>query len=104
GVERLGPRLADAGVDVLYVADPVQDGLSLAKARDLLADRMTLVGGTNALSLASGDSDRIRREVQQAIEVLGPTSRFILHPLDAVFPDTPWEGIMQLVEAWKEYR
>ena len=104
GVERLGPRLADAGVDVLYFVDPVQDGLSLAKARDLLGDRMTLVGGTNALSLASGDSDRIRREVQQAIDVLGPTGRFILHPLDAVFPDTPWEGIMQLMEAWKEYR
>jgi len=104
GVERLGPRLADAGVDVLYFVDPVQDRLSLAKARDLLGDRMTLVGGTNALSLASGDPGRIRNEVRQAIKVLGPTNRFILHPVDAVFPDTPWDGIMQLVEAWKEYR
>jgi uroporphyrinogen-III decarboxylase len=104
GIKTLGCRLADGGVDVLYFVDPVQDRLPLETARDLLADRMTLVGGTNALSLASGDSRRIREEVCRAIEVLGPTRRFILQPVDAVFPDTPWEGVEQLIAAWKEYR
>jgi uroporphyrinogen-III decarboxylase len=65
---------------------------------------MTLVGGTNALSLAAGDRARIRDEVRRAIDILGPTNRFILHPVDAVFPDTPWEGIEWLIEAWQEYR
>ena len=104
GVERLGPRLADAGVDVLYFVDPVQDRLSLETVRELLGARMTLVGGTNALSLASGDRERIRGEVRRAIEVLGPTNRFILHPVDALFPDTPWEGVEHMIEAWQEYR
>ncbi len=104
GVERLGPRLADAGVDVLYFVDPVQDRISLEKARDLLGQRMTLVGGTNALSLASGDRQRIEHEIKHAIDVLGPTNRFILHPVDAVFPDTPWEGIEQMIEIWEKYR
>jgi sugar phosphate isomerase/epimerase len=103
GVEILGPRLADAGVDVLYFADPVQDRLPLACARDLAA-RMTLVGGTNALSLASGDRPRICDEVKAALDTLAPTNRFILHPVDAVFPDTPWQGIEWLIEAWKEWR
>jgi hypothetical protein len=110
GVEKLGLRLAEAGVDLLYFVDPVQDRLSLEWARDNLANRMTLAGGTNALSLASGDrlsaspsaNDRIRQEVLHAIETLGPTRRFILHPLDAIFPDTPWEGMEALIEAWKE--
>lgn len=102
GVERLGPRLADAGVDVLYFVDPVQDRLPLEKARDLLSERMTLVGGTNALSLASGDPQRIRDEVRRAVEVLGPTHRFILHPVDAIFPDTPWAGVETMIEAWRE--
>jgi hypothetical protein len=102
GVEKLGRRLADAGVDLLYFVDPVQDRISLERARDLLAERMTLAGGTNALSLASGDPERIRREVHRAVEVLGPTNRFILHPVDAVFPDTPWVGIEALIAAWKE--
>ncbi len=104
GVERLGPRLADAGVDVLYFVDPMLDRISLEKARELFGDRMTMVGGMNALSLASGDPRRIREDVRHAIEVLGPTNRFILHPLDAIFPDTPWEGVEQMIEAWKECR
>ncbi|MCC6127165.1 MAG: hypothetical protein IT426_19560 [Pirellulales bacterium] len=103
GVERLGSRLADAGVDVLYFVDPVLDRIPLAKAKELFGDRMTMVGGTNALSLASGDPQRIRDEVRRAIEILGPTNRFILHPIDALFPDTPWEGVEQMIAAWKEY-
>jgi hypothetical protein len=102
GVGILGPRLADAGVDVLYFVDPIQDRIPLQKARDLLGSRMTLVGGTNALSLQSDDPGRIRREVAEAVRVLGPTNRFILHPVDALFPDTPWEGVTRLISAWKE--
>jgi hypothetical protein len=104
GVEKLGPRLADAGVDVLYFVDPVQDGVSLAWARDHLADRMTLVGGTNALTLGSGDAGCIRDEVRRAMDALGGTARFILHPVDALFPDTPWAGVEALIAAWKEYQ
>jgi hypothetical protein len=104
GVEILGPRLADAGVDVLYFCDPIQDGLPLERARDLLSDRMTLVGGTNALSLAAGNWDRLDAEVYRAIAILGPTRRFILHPVDAVFPDTTWEGIERLIACWEKYR
>jgi hypothetical protein len=103
GVETLGPRLADAGVDVLYFVDPVQDRLSLERARQLLGDRMTLVGGTNALTLASGDPALVHDEVCRAMEALAPTNRFILQPVDALFPDTPWEGVEQMIAAWKEY-
>jgi len=103
GAEVIGPRLTKAGVDVLYFVDPVQDGISLEKAKELMSDDMTLVGGTNAISLASGDRNRIRLEVKHAIETLGPTNRFILHPVDAIFPDTPWEGFEQMIEAWREF-
>jgi hypothetical protein len=102
GIEKLGPRLADAGVDLLYFVDPIQDRFSLETAKSLLAHRMTLVGGTNALSLASGDPKRIRDEVTRALQILGPTQRFILHPVDAIFPDTPWAGVEAMITAWKE--
>jgi hypothetical protein len=107
GVETLGPRLADAGVDVLYFVDPrdpVQPGVSLARLRDLLARRMTLVGGLSSITLASGDPTRVEADVRNALDVLGSTGRFILHPVDALFPDTPWEGVRALIEAWKKYR
>ena len=104
GIEILGPRLADAGVDVLYFVDPVQDKIPLEKARDLIGNNMTLVGGTNALSLSSRDPQRISDGVQRAIDILGPTKRFILHPVDALFPDTPWEGVELMIKAWEKYR
>jgi len=101
GVEILGPRLADAGVDLLYFVDPIQDTITLERAAELFGDRMAVAGGTNALSLASGDPKRIRDEVRRATDVFGPTNRFILHPVDAIFPDTPWEGVQAMTEAWR---
>jgi hypothetical protein len=104
GVATLGQRLADAGVDVLYFVDPVQDRITLEQAGRLLGGRIALVGGTSALSLASRDRQRIENEVRRAVDVLGPTGRFILHPVDALFPDTPWEGVEAMIQAWKRWR
>ena len=107
GVEVLGPRLAEAGVDVLYFVDPidpVQKGLSLEKIRDLLSGSMTLVGGISSITLSNRDYPAIDRDVKHALDVLGPTGRFILHPVDAVFPDTPWDSIERLIDAWKRSR
>lgn len=104
GVEQLGERLADAGVDVLYFVDPVQDKMRLDWARERLAERLTLVGGTNALSLQNGKHNGLGDEIKRAIDCLAPTKRFILHPVDGLFPDTPWEGVETLIETWKGYR
>ena len=104
GVEILGPRLADAGVDVLYFIDPLLDGISMEKARDLLGSRMCLVGGANAITLATKDRRMIEQEINQAVSALAPTGRFILHPIDALFPDTPWEGVEMFIKAWERVR
>ena len=103
GVEALGARLMESGVDVLYFIDPVQDRISVDKARELFGGGMTLVGGTNSVTLASKETGKIRDEVRRAMDVLGPTGRFILHPVDAIFPDTPWEGVKVMIDTWKEY-
>jgi hypothetical protein len=104
GIEILGPRLVDAGVDVLYFVDTLLDGISLQKARDLLGSKMCLVGGANAITLGTKDPKMIGDEVRQSVAALGPTGRFILHPIDALFPDTPWEGVEMLIEAWEKVR
>lgn len=104
GVDILGPRLVEAGVDVLYFVDPLQDAVSLEKVKDAMGGQITLVGGTNALSLQAGKSQQLRDEVSRAIEILAGTGRFILHPVDALFPDTPWSGVEELIGLWKELR
>jgi len=104
GVDILGERLIDAGVDLLYFADPVQDGLPLMRAQEFTSRGMTVVGGTNSVTLTARKKERIEEEVQRALETLSPTNRFILHPVDAVFPDTPWESIEIMIDCWKRYR
>jgi uroporphyrinogen-III decarboxylase len=103
GVATLGPRLADAGVDLVYFIDPLMDSITLQKAAELFGNRMTVVGGISCLSL-NESKETIRKKVKEAIDILGPTNRFILHPVDSLFPDTKWEGVEALIEAWKEFR
>jgi hypothetical protein len=76
GVETLGPLLAEAGMDVLYFVDP-PDPVQKGFTMEKIHD--LLPGST--------------------------TGRFILlHPVDAVFPDTPWESTERLIDAWRKWR
>lgn len=103
GVERLGQRLIDAGVDLLFFVDPLLDKLSPEKAVELYGGKLTMVGGINSQTLAD-DETTIRSAVRSAMDVLAPTERFILHPMDAIFPDTPFEGLKIMIDEWKKYR
>jgi hypothetical protein len=104
GIEALGVRLAQAGVDVLYFVDPVQDNLPVEKAAQLFGGRMTLVGGINSTTFAASRSETIRDQVRRAVDALAGTGRFILHPVDALHPSTGLEGLEAAINAWKEYR
>ena len=89
GIEYLGERLIDAGVDCLYFVDPLLDGLSAEEAAERFGGRITIVGGLNSQTLQSKNPGEIREAVGDAMRHLAPTNRFILHPMDAIFPDTP---------------
>ncbi len=102
GVAALGQRLIEAGVDVLYFVDPVQDGLAVEKARELFGGRLTLAGGLNSTTLVGGSPAAVRESVRRAMSALAGTGRFILQPVDALHPDTPWEGFEAAIEAWRE--
>jgi uroporphyrinogen-III decarboxylase len=103
GVELIGPKLVEAGVDVLYFIDPLMDNISIQKTKELFEGRITVIGGISSLSLAE-DPALIRIKVREALEVLGPGGRFILHPICSLFPDTPWLGVETLISTWKEFR
>ena len=103
GIEYLGERLIAAGVDCLYFVDPLLDGLSAEEAAARFGGRITMVGGLNSQTLQSKNPEGIRTAVGDAMRHLAPTNRFILHPMDAIFPDTPFEGVQTMIEAWKEF-
>ncbi len=101
GVSTLGAELMDAGVDLLYYADPAQDHVDLNWAKRELGQRMALAGGINtSLTLTPADPAAIQAAVCSALESMGDGGGFILSPVDALFPDTPWEGVQAMIEAW----
>jgi hypothetical protein len=105
GVAALGPELMDAGVDLLYYADPGQDRVDLEWARRAFAGRMAVAGGINtSLTLSLGSAADIRAAVRHALDTFGRQGGFILSPVDALFPDTPWEGVEAMIEAWREWQ
>lgn len=101
GLRVLASRIADAGVDVHYFVDPVQGNITLDEGRNLFADRTTIVGGISIVH-STEPAGVIRSEVGRAMEVLGRTNRFILHPVDSLYPDTNWDGLQTMIEAWKQ--
>lgn len=102
GAVTMADSLIQAGVDLLYYVDPVQDKTDLAAVKATFRGKVALAGGVNsAVTLGSGSPEEISAAVHSAVRTLGPDG-FILAPVDAVFPDTPWSGVEAMIEAWKE--
>jgi len=96
--------LLASGIDLLYYIDPVQGSPDLDEVKRRLKGRITLVGGvSSSVTLHSGSREEIRQAVRTAVRKLGPDG-FILAPVDALFPDTPWSGLEAMVDAWREVR
>jgi uroporphyrinogen-III decarboxylase len=117
GASVMADSLIAAQVDLLYYVDPVQDKTNLAQVKERFhgilesgggrperSRRVALAGGVNsAVTLGSGTPEQIRAAVHDAVRTLGPDG-YILAPVDAIFPDTPWESVAAMIAAWKEVR
>lgn len=93
--------LAEAGVDVVIGVDPMTWDMAAAKRK--LAGKVCLWGGVNGhLTVEEGTPSRVRAEVREAIEVLGPDG-FVLSPVDNVREDTPQSraNVAALIEEWQ---
>ncbi len=103
GTMAMSQNLLDSGIDLLYYIDPVADKTDLATVKQRFAGKMALAGGVSSgVTLAGGVREDIRRQVLQSMRTLGEGGGFILAPVDALFPDTPWCGVETMIEAWRE--
>jgi len=103
GVMTLGKDLMEAGVDLLYYADPIQDHVNLVEANCQFGGRMAVAGGINSsITLSKGSPQEISAAVRAALSVYGRAGGFILSPVDALFLDTPWQNVQTMIEAWKQ--
>jgi hypothetical protein len=104
GTLAMSKVLLESGIDLLYYIDPVQGEPDLDEVKRRFKGRIALAGGvSSAVTLHGGLREEIRQAVQTAISKLGPDG-FILAPVDAIFPDTPWSGLEAMIEGWSEFR
>jgi len=103
GIMPLLDELKEAGIDLLYFVDPVQDDVDLGELKGRIGGEFAIAGGVNSgITLGRGKHDEIREAVHSAIRTLAPGGGFILSPVDALFPDTPWDSVQTMVDAWRE--
>ena len=106
GVVPLLPELAAAGYDAHYLLDPVPSGgrIDLAAVKAAFRGKVAVIGGLNdPITLERGSREEIRREVHDAVRLLGPDG-LALAPAEAIFASTPWESIQTVLAAWREVR
>lgn len=104
GVMTLIEDLIDAGVDLLYYADPQQENFDLVALKDKVRERICIAGGiSTSLILNRAEETLVKKKVREAMLKMGKRS-FILSPVDALFPDTPYKNVEAMIEEWKNIR
>lgn len=104
GQGTLAPSLSGTGIDVLQGVDPRM--LHTGDLNDLhaaLGERMSFWGGVDAeVTLKSGSVSAIDAAVERAVAELNGHDGLILSAF--LFPGVPQEGIMAMLDAWRQYR
>jgi len=90
----------ETGIDILSA----DHAIDLAKAREIVKDRIALMGNVHPIDvLWNGTPELIREESLRCIEKAGKDGRFILSGGCEVPRDTPIKNIVAMMEAGKSY-
>lgn len=96
------PELIEIGVDILSPVQPeCMDPLWVKKEYGDYLSFWGTIGVQNTLS--HGTSSEVKREVKKRIESVGYNGGLFIGPAHVFEPDIPWENIVALYEAVKEY-
>jgi uroporphyrinogen-III decarboxylase len=105
GVMPLLDELATLGYDAHCLLDPLPNSepIDLAAVKAAFAGNVAVIGAINEpITLEYGTPDDIRREVHNAVRLLGPGGGLALTPAECIFASTPWSSLQTLIEAWRE--
>ena len=99
------PMMLEAGVDLFETCTPRPAGdFDLRRAREIVGDRMTLMGYTDIENvLHRGTPEVVEETVREACEVLGPGGRFIVGNSDGVLEQSPVENMKAYFSAARRY-
>lgn len=102
-VELIIPDMIEIGLQVLHPVQPY--AMSLGGLAEKFGDVLVFHGGIDTQRILPFETpDRVKKEVQRCVEVLGRQGRYIIAPSQEIMNEVPLENIVALVEAIKEYR
>jgi len=105
GMMHIAEALLEAGIDVIIGVDPGEGkGTTLQDTRDVFGGKIALWGGVSGpLTIEEGSEAQVRQAVEEAMECLAPTGRFILSPVDNVSAGTEqgWRNLRVFIDTWK---
>ena len=105
GMMHIADALTEAGIDVIIGVDPGEGkGTTLQDTRDVFGGRIALWGGVSGpMAIEEGSESQVRQAVEEAMECLAPTGRFILSPVDNVSAETDQarRNVRVFIDAWK---
>ncbi|HEY5532475.1 MAG TPA: uroporphyrinogen decarboxylase family protein [Candidatus Anoxymicrobiaceae bacterium] len=100
--ESLLERFADWGFDAVHPLEPTA-GMELSRAKELIGDRMCLIGNIDVSHvLVDASREEVFEAVRHAIHDAGPGGGYILGP-DHSHPAISVERLRWMVEAGREY-
>ena len=105
GMMHIADALCEAGIDVIIGVDPGEGkGTTLQNTRDAFGGKVALWGGVSGpLAIEEGSEAQVRQAVEEAMECLAPTGRFILSPVDNVSAETEQarRNVRVFIDTWK---
>jgi hypothetical protein len=91
-------------VDILCDVDPVQGQEDMALLKKELGASKTLMGGINGdVFLANASCAEIDQTVRDTLGLLAPGSGYIMHVVPGIYSGVPWDNVLDLVAAWRQY-
>ena len=92
----------EAGIDIL---DPCQpEAMDIFALKQRYGDRLSFHGGIGVQSvLPWGTPQEVRDTVRRTIDIMGEGGGYICSSSHTIRPETPWENLVAMVEAIREY-
>jgi len=94
--------LVEIGVDILNPVQP--ECVDPAEYKKLYGDRLSFWGTIGIQhTLPFGTPEEVRQEVKTRIETVGKGGGLLIGPSHVIEPEVPWENVVALVQAVKEW-
>ncbi|OUP81031.1 hypothetical protein B5F07_19075 [Lachnoclostridium sp. An169] len=96
-------QMADCGPHAIHSLDP-QGGVELPKVREIVGDRIALIGNVNCGLLQTGTDEECEQDIMRSLrEGMAGGKGYIFSTSNCVYTGMPLARYEKMVELWRKY-